>query len=334
MPWAISTVFHIAVLFLLVFMVWTANPASDKTREETIIPIANLSASDLLGGAPAVHLNGESSGVGAGLNTPSPSRLAETPSAVPVVHDGSRGLAMGPNGPSLIGIGGSNAVSGPESAEVSLGGVLGPGRGQDLADDNPFAGGTGGGQFSTSMYGLGGNAHQLVYLVDASGSLVDSFPFVIQELKRSITALSEKQEFTVIFFQGQHATEVPPSGLRWATAANKDQVTQWMDPAKGNIVPANQSNPIKALQLGLQYHPDLMFLLSDDITGRGQYEVDQRRLLKEIQRANTHGTKINTIQFIYPDPLMAAHVKGTMQLIAEQSGGLYKFLTGRELGIQ
>ncbi len=46
------------------------------------------------------------------------------------------------------------------------------------------------------------------------------------------------------------------------------------------------------------------------------------------------GTKINTIQFLYPDTLTQAGLKGTLEMIANQSGGVYKFLDGKELGIQ
>ena len=41
------------------------------------------------------------------------------------------------------------------------------------------------------------------------------------ELKRSIGALSEKQKFSIIFFQGDRAIEVPPNGLTDATPRNK-----------------------------------------------------------------------------------------------------------------
>ena len=102
----------------------------------------------------------------------------------------------------------------------------------------------------------------------------------------------------------------------------------------GHITPKGLSNPVKALQLALRYKPQLLFILSDDITGHGRYEADQRRLLADIRRANKAGTKINTIQFLYRDKLESYGLKPTLQLIAERSGGIYKFLDGRELGIE
>jgi len=57
-------------------------------------------------------------------------------------------------------------------------------------------------------------------------------------------------------------------------------------------------------------------------------------LLSQIAKANRGNTRINTFQFLYPDPLTRAGLKGTMELISETSGGIYKFLDGRELEIE
>jgi hypothetical protein len=205
----------------------------------------------------------------------------------------------------------------------------------DLSKANPFDTGIrAGDDLQATFYGTGGNARRLVYLVDASGSLIDTLPFVILELKRSIGELSERQSCSVIFFQGDRVIEVPAPGLKPATAQNKRRVIEWIDLDSGNITPKGLSSPLNALKQALRYRPQLLFILSDNITGQGQYEIDQQRLLAGITRANTSNTKINTIQFLYPDPLVRYDLKPTLQLIAEQTGGIYKFLDGRELGIQ
>jgi len=170
--------------------------------------------------------------------------------------------------------------------------------------------------------------------VDASGSLIDTLPFVILELKRSIGELSEKQSFTVIFFQGDDAIEVPRFGLKPATSENKQRVIKWIDLESGNITPMGLSNPVKALQLALRYRPQLLFILSDNITGQGRFEVDQKRLIADIEFNNKSNTKINTIQFLYKDPLEQYNMLPTLRMIADRSGGVYKFIDGRELGIQ
>jgi hypothetical protein len=191
---------------------------------------------------------------------------------------------------------------------------------------SPFSGLAASSEFKTSFLGSGGNARKLAFIIDASGSLVDTFPYVIEELKKSIQQLSARQSFTVIFFQGNSAIEVPPAGLKRATPENKQAVVQWLDARR--VTPQGGSSPVKAIRLALEYKPDLMYMLSDNITGagRGRYEIDQQQLIGQIEDANTSGTKINTIQFLYEDPLEEFGLPGTLKLIADRSGGHYKFV--------
>ena len=179
-----------------------------------------------------------------------------------------------------------------------------------------------------------GEARKIVYVIDASGSLIDTLPFVIDQLKIAIMQLKDHQSFTVIFYQGDKTIEAQPAGLKHADTATKRKVAMWADPRSGQIVPAGRSHPIPAIKQALRYQPDLILLLSDNITGSGQYEVNQANLVEQITRVNTRKTKINTIQFLYPDPLAKIGMQPTLELISLETGGTYKFYDGRELGIQ
>lgn len=190
----------------------------------------------------------------------------------------------------------------------------------------PAGGGAAGeGELGTGLYGLGGNARSVVYVVDASGSLIDSLPFVVNELKSSIRKLQSEQVFNIIFFQYGQAVELPPRRrMKPANEAMKKQAADWITLENGNISPGGASNPLEAIQLAISYQPDLIYILSDNITGSGQYAIDQNRLferieqLKEKRRAGE--TRINTIQFLHPDPL------GTLKKIAGRNGGRYRFV--------
>ena len=323
-PWAISIMFHAGVILLTIFVVWTTG-ANKVEDQEVIVPIARLSATP---GAPLSMKVSKSMSKTSANATSSMSRSVS--SAAAAGTGAGAGFGSGSGGGTGTGSGSGTGASG---GVIGLGGGGGAGGGKG----SPFGSGVSGGSgFKATFFGTGGNAKRLVYMVDASGSLIDTLPFVVLELKRSINELSEQQEFTIIFFQGQEPKEVPtPSkGLKKASAENKKKVIEWIDTDSGNIIPAGLSNPVKALKLALQYKPQLMFLLSDNITGQGRYEVDQRQLLREIENANVAGTKINTIQFIYPDPLLRVGMKATMALIAERSGGTYKYLDAKELNIQ
>jgi hypothetical protein len=295
-PWGVSFLFHAGMVLLAIFVVWST--AVKVEEKEEIIPIARLSATP---GMPKLQKTTSTS-----TSLQKTARKITTKQSVKTVSN----VPSKDTSQTLIGA--SSPTGAPMQASSSSG--------------SPF-----GGFYGT---GTGGNATKLAYVIDASGSLVDSLPFVIAELKRSVSQLSDKQTFTVIFFQGEDAIEVPPKGPKPATSEMKQKVIEWIDLDIGHIIPMGQSNPIKALKLALSYEPQLMFLLSDNITGYGKYEVFQKRLLGEIDKANLGDTKINTIQFLYPDPLGDVGLTPTMELIAEKTKGVYKFVDARELGIE
>lgn len=179
------------------------------------------------------------------------------------------------------------------------------------------------------------NARRIVYVIDASGSMIRSLQIIVKELARSIDALSPQQQVGIVFFQGSDALIVPPVGeLTPATGAAKLSMLQWID---RNVFPRGNSNPLAALEYALQSKPDVIFLLSENITGAGQYEIDQRDLLTMLEQMNPviddatgrRQTQINCIQFIADDPL------DTLKRVAELHGGPrgYKFLDSEELGL-
>ena len=204
----------------------------------------------------------------------------------------------------------------------------------------------------------GSNARNIVFIVDASGSMLAYLPIIIDELRRSIDQLSEVQNFAVIFFQDDQAIMVPAVGggetggggggsnqkqriinprLQAATGENKRHVYDWMNLDNMNIAARGRSNPIAAIRLALREispTPDVIFILSTNITGAGEFEVDRDELLKLIKNLNMGKrgelkSVIKTIQFIEEDPL------DTLRLIAEENGGPdgYKVLTREELGL-
>ena len=211
-PWAASFLIHAGLVILTVFVVWTIKNINE---DQIIIPIARLSENP---GDP--------------LTTKAMEKIQKertehnrsiTRTQTESVTSFNKKVDMKTQ---LIGVVGSASTK-----SSPFGTTIGPR-----------------GTFKASLYGTFGNARRLVYLVDASGSLIDSLPFVTQELKRSIDELSDKQVFTVIFFQNNEAVEVPPGGMMRATAKVKARVVKWFDPATGNVTPMGQSSPIKAVK--------------------------------------------------------------------------------------
>lgn len=208
------------------------------------------------------------------------------------------------------------------------------------ASASPFSMDTGeSGETATSFFGAKGSAHRIVFVVDASGSLIDTLPFVLQELQRTIVRLSPVQSFAVIFFRGANVfpkrsvIEAPPMGMTIATPKNKDETIHWLIPR--HIQAGGRTNPLAALRRAMRYRPQLIYLLSDNITGSGAYQLKQKKLLSEIKAVNTIKAKIDTIQFLYRDPLDRLPGRtDTMKLIAKQTGGRYKFVSSQQLDLK
>ncbi len=297
-PWLISLAVHAAIVLLAMFIVWSAFTES-APKKEPIIPTIIPSKKP---GAPLTM-----QAIVRPEDTSTDRRVVAPPQPQPVKI--SKQLEVNDQ---LIGI--TQGAAGKA---------------------NPFGAGLGDGPSKATLFGVrGGDVKHVVYLVDASGSLVDTFPFVIAELKRSIGELTMDQTFAVVFFQGDRVL-TPWPGMRKATHFNKRQAMMWIDPTSDNVRPAGaDTNPIPAIKQALHYRPQLVFLLSDNITGRQKYEIDQQVLLTETRKANLADTRINTIQFLHPDPLEAYGLKGTLEQIARQSGGRFKFQDARELGIE
>jgi len=178
------------------------------------------------------------------------------------------------------------------------------------------------------------NAQRIVYVIDASGSMIASLQFIVRELERSLNGLSREQEFGIVFFQGNDAVSVPPaSRMSQATETNREAALQWI---RKEIIPRGRSNPLKAIEHALRLKSDAIFLLSTNITGSGEFEIDQQDLLQMLEemnpineRSGTRLTQINCIQFLDPDPL------DTLLNIARLHGGTkgYKFSDRSELGL-
>lgn len=189
--------------------------------------------------------------------------------------------------------------------------------------------------------GLGaGAARRIVFVVDASGSMIGVFPFVIDELARSLEQLSPAQSYSVIFFQRDEALLAPPQGrLNTATMQHVEQTMQWIRGRPGRpptVVPTGRSNPLEALRQALALQPEVVFLLSSNVTGSGRYAVDLDDLMASLDQLNPidpetgeRAVHINCIQFLDPDP------RDALRTIVEEHGSpdSYRFLSRSELGL-
>ena len=192
--------------------------------------------------------------------------------------------------------------------------------------------------------GLGvSEARDIVYVVDASGSMVTSMASVVAELGRSISALHPVQRVQVLLFRvpvgagadepGYISAPLPaPSAapvLFDATRANKKSALDWL----ATITPRFRSNPLPALEAALRLRPDAVFVMSSGATdealsGMTAEEVLARLdLLNPQRRDGSRAVAIRAVQVLEEDPA------GLLRRIAEAHGGEngYKFISREDL---
>ncbi len=165
------------------------------------------------------------------------------------------------------------------------------------------------------------DAHRVAYVVDISGSLVDSLADVILWVGNAMDKLERPTEFTVIFFRKDEVLEAPPVGLKRNSFHTKATVYSWMQLDSGNVKPVGQSDVADALAAALKYDVDEVYILSDDGFGRqSDWGTDTGMISNLGRMVGDRQVKINTVQFYYRDPA------GALEAIADRFGGEYRFI--------
>ena len=314
-PWTVSLLLHAALVMLAIWIVYSEIIREEPQRE--IQPIPRLSPDP---GTPQVTDRPQQEQETARQRVLTPDEVqtdAQIDSPVPT-QDTTIAVA-----------GGAQAAANPFDGEVGEADFPGAGEffGREL-----------------------GNVRHIVFMVDASGSLTDTLPFVINEINRTLRDFVSEQTFSIIFFQtatrggfiefpprDADGRRAPARRMTPATEQNKALVRQWMAPEAHNVIPQGQQNPretlIPALRhaLGLNPRPELVILLSDNILGQGRYEVNREALIRSVlDLVPRDQVKINTFQFLREE-----HLSGTptLRTIAERTGGIYTFVPASDLNI-
>jgi hypothetical protein len=298
-PWMASLMLHLGVAMLALFMTWTV--AKFPSKDDSVLIVADFNA----------------------LNYEPVAQLSPTPAATSELAIADRALLLPPE-PTIR----ERLAQADTSPTELLAGASRTGE-SELSRFAPKAAKDG----ATFAGVSSSNARKIVYVIDASGSMISSNYIVIEELARSLENLKPVQSFSVIFFQDNKALQMPPAGkLVPASSDERKRAIRW---AK-TIIPRGTSNPLQAIQRALATKPDAIFLLSTNITGYGHFEIDQRDLLERLNQLNPVNpdtgrriTQINCVQFLDQDPLE------TMQKIAKAHGGPngYNFLSRKDLGL-
>lgn len=182
-------------------------------------------------------------------------------------------------------------------------------------------------------------AARVVYVVDASGPMTGSLPFVKAELARSIARLDSSQSFQVVVVRQPPASSATASSASLPASLSSEVQTlgggESLVPADGeqksrlgawlaNIEPGGGSDLRPGLRAAFAMKPDLVFLLSrrirrtgDPATIRAAFSATLGELealnAKDV-RTGQRPTIVKALQFIDDDPT------GLMPAIARQHG--------------
>jgi len=324
LPWATSVAIHGGLIILVLATYQAAGKIFSKVVQvQIIIPDATL-ANDP-GGIPNPGLNDDSDKTAAQAADASvaessgfaSNKHGATDSLINTTAAGSADEASALIGQAAKGAAGSGGVS--DSAAGALAQFGNPGGGEI----GPHG----------KVFGHGGNAMRIVYICDASGSMMTKMDLLKLELQKSVQQLQPVQAFDVIFFQD--STSNPASHLDlapdlvMATAGNKKKLYAFLQ----DLVGQSSTHVIPSLTAAfhLPNQPELIYLLTD-----GAFEDEgSAAVIDAINKLNADKkVKVNTVLFLGKE-IGDAELKESreaMKRIASDNGGVYNEVSVSELG--
>ncbi len=285
MPWVISMLFHLGLFLIMMFFVFIV--LQEETPEDVIIPDAVMSEN------PGGRMT-QSEMTSKASKTSQQSQQRQFVRQTQVTADAGKTTKP----VDIIGVGGGGAAS---AGAMSMGTA-------------------GGGGPKSTFFGTGGNAFNVVYVIDRSGSMVDTFDLVRLEMLRSIGLLRDTQMFHIILFAEGRPIENGARKLIPATRKNKKDAATFL----ADVTPETQTDPVPALSRafdvlrGAKKRGKLIYLLTDGVF------PDNKKILETIQAKNSGKEKVYINTFLYgTKPAAAVDV---MTKIAEMTGGRYIFV--------
>jgi hypothetical protein len=266
LPFATSLLFHVTIIVLGIVL-WKAAPMLvNPNKEQVIIPDSkSIEKNAMPGGIEHPGLNNDKTRDAAQdliKNSPEDGFTSSVSNNIQQAAGGGVGSEE-----SSAFEGASNSTGKGTSGAGGAGQAFGSGSGGGTA---PWGvpGGGGGLLPKSNFFGTGGNATKVIYLCDASGSMLSVFGALKQQLKESVNALdvTAGQEFNIIIFSDDNCFPLfkdpsnPKMGaMQIASAENKKLAMDFID----NAVSTGGTQPLPAIREALREKPELLYVLTD-----------------------------------------------------------------------
>ncbi len=309
---------HAIVLLLALTTYTVGKQVVARTQEQLIVPDALIIEGAPVGGIPDPGLDGDPTRRSAGDDMPDhaaadawkrPSKALE--SAVMSAAEDDSQSAGGAGGQRIASLG------------------VGAGIGTDGGNPTPFGAPSDGGTVApkSTFMGVSGNARKILYVCDASGSMVGlKFLALKAELEKSVRELVPIQSFNVIFFNDAQPIMLDRD-LVVANSQNKSRLLAFLKGAAER----RGSDPVPSLRYAMLQKPDLVYLLTDGDFRRDGDLINQD-VLREIRWLNRENhVRFNTIGFPGGESEdQQSHLRMLKQ-IADDSGGAFRAVTTNDL---
>lgn len=323
LPFATSLAIHVGLIVLGFATYKAAEKIVRVVKEQIVVPDSAVVAGQDVGGIP-------NPGMGPDTDRPAAQSVDTSVSE-------SKGLSESKTNLNSTLMNAPGGGQGDDASGDIIGQGGGSGKGRSGVGGPGDGGGGGGGgalaEFGTPgggggigpkgrVFGHGGNAMNIVYICDASGSMMLKMDLLKVELDKSVQQLMPIQAFDVMFYQDsnpKHYTSLD-SDLDVANADNKKKLYTFLQ----DIVGQGTTHAIPALTAAFQMQtkPDLIYLLTD-----GAFEDEGgAAVMDAISKLNADKkVHVNTVLLLGKniDPGELKDATATMQKIADKNGGTF-----------
>ena len=318
LPLVTSLTIHAAIIIVGVVLALGAKvyTTMKPLEEQIIVPDAAIVEEGPAGGVQNVGIGGDPTRPSAQDEY---AEGGEGWAPKPGDKDATAALMGGGDGDSSDAVIGLSAAGGGFGQGAGVGSGAGDSRGSGSGDGGgplaPFGTPGGGGIGTRSNFlGVRGNARTVVFVCDASGSMINTFGSLKAELVKAISRLKSVQGFNIVFFQDEKCTALDQN-LLFATPENKRRAFKWLD----EQTTTGTTNPIPGIELAFKNKPQLIYLLTDaDFP-------DNNAVREAVKRMNTtKQTRVNTIIFVGEgDDDVTSTFVDLMKEVAKDNGGVY-----------
>jgi hypothetical protein len=276
------------------------------------LPTFNSSPTSVVDDKPPISLTAPKSRTSvASIDAAPPTAVYSPPSA----SAGPRtfGQTAGQRG---FGSGLGNGVGSGEGDGTGTGGGAGDGQGKGTGSGI----GDGDGPGITRFFNLMDRGGKFVYVLDRSVSMSEynAIRVAKHQLMQSLEGLTVDQQFQIVFYNNK--PEVLRLGndsgenLVRASDINRTLAGQFI----AGITPESSTSHLAAIERGLAFRPDVLFLLTD----AGEPQLS-RPEMERIRRMNGGRTRIHCVEFHQGRKLAA--ISSFLEKLAKENGGTYEF---------